>query len=100
MPTRNYKPVTRPTTRQVAKLIRAAKAEAFSAGSRTTLDQIYSGCEDEAVVLYISSLLNPNRKAVATSAATEAIRAKAVARAHEFADKRGLSFAKGMKVSP
>jgi hypothetical protein len=73
---------------------KAIRAEAYSAGSRETLAQLYRGCPDEAAVMWIGQLLHRQAKLSPTEVAA---RDKAIAAAHTWATKAGHDFAIGME---
>jgi hypothetical protein len=84
-----------PNTERYLKVFeKAIRAESYSAGSRETLAQLYRGCPDEAMIMFISQLLTRQAKLSPTEVAA---RDKAIGHAHTWATKAGHDFAIGME---
>jgi hypothetical protein len=82
------------TARHLKIFEKALRAEAFSEGSRVTLDRLYRSCPDEATIMWIGQLI---ARQVKLSPNGVAVRDRAIANAHEWANKAGLDFAIGVK---
>jgi hypothetical protein len=83
------------TARYLKVYAKAGRAEAYSAGSRETLAQLYRGCPDEAMIMFIGQLIARQAKLSPTEVAA---RDKAIAHAHAWATKAGHDFAIGMET--